>query len=50
MMIMGAFDLLKYKGLDKTTSVVLCLIVKLFLVIDKLETGDRINTEIFVSY
>jgi hypothetical protein len=39
MMIMGAFDLLKYKELYKTISVVLCLILKLFLVIDKL--GDK---------
>jgi hypothetical protein len=31
-----AFDLLKNKGLDRTTSVVLCLISKLFLGQDKL--------------
>jgi hypothetical protein len=32
----GVFDLLKNKGLDKTTSVVLCLISNLFLKLDKL--------------
>jgi hypothetical protein len=33
---MCAFDLLKNKGLDRTTSIVLYLILKLFLVLDKL--------------
>jgi hypothetical protein len=33
---MGVFDLLKNKRLDMTTSVVLCLILKLFLGLDKL--------------
>jgi hypothetical protein len=32
----SAFDLLKNKGLDMTTLVVLCLILKLFLRHDKL--------------
>jgi hypothetical protein len=35
---MGAIDLLKNKGLDITISVVLCLILKLFLRLDKLGT------------
>jgi hypothetical protein len=33
--INGAFDLLKYKRLNRTPSVVLCLILKLFLELDK---------------
>jgi hypothetical protein len=36
----SVFDMLKNKGLDITTSIVLCfLILKLFLVLDKL--GDK---------
>jgi hypothetical protein len=33
----GAFDLKKYKRVDMTTSAVLCLILKVFMVLDKLK-------------
>jgi hypothetical protein len=45
-----AFDLLKNKKLDKTISVVLCLILKLFLRMDKLGLRDQTKIETFVPH
>jgi hypothetical protein len=47
---MNAFNLLKNKELDKTTTAVLCLIFKLFLRLDNLGVKGRdwTKTEIFV--
>jgi hypothetical protein len=38
---MGAFDLLKNRGLDRTTFVVPCLIQKLVLVLDKIDSKGQ---------
>jgi hypothetical protein len=47
---MDVFDLLKNKGLDKTISVILCLILKLFLVLDNWWPRDRTKPEIIVPH
>jgi hypothetical protein len=39
--IKGVFDLLKNKGMNRTTLTVLCLILKLFLELDKLGPNDQ---------
>jgi hypothetical protein len=41
------FDLLKDKGLDKTTQVILCLIIKLFQGLDKLGGKGQDENRIF---
>jgi hypothetical protein len=48
--IKGVFGLLKNKGMNRTTLTVMCLILKLFLELDKLEPKDWTKTEIFIPH
>jgi hypothetical protein len=43
-------DLLKKKGLHMIISVILCLILKLFLILNKLGVKDRTKTEILIIH
>jgi hypothetical protein len=48
-MISCAYDLLKNKGLDKTTLVALCLILKLFMGLDKFGSQGFVQKLTFLS-